>query len=248
MTIIETMGQRIHDLCVDKKLTHKEIAEYCNKNNYKCSEATISNIVNGVDKGVDYRTIIGISKCLGVSTDYLFGLTKHSVPVDTYKGSLIRAMCEYTGLTQETVELINKYKGTYMNDFISALYTAEAKDCIGIFVDKISAIQQFFNEFMDYENIARKLTMNNDYQKLFDYLIDETLNLEDVTRCKALCEFEVKKIADNVEKIVFDMFCDKFNRMDEYIQMLNKFVKIKHVNENQTDRYFSRLLCGGDSE
>lgn len=127
MTTIETMGQRIHDLCVEKEITHKEIAEYCNKNNYKCSEATISNIVNGVDKGVDYRTIIGISKCLGVSIDYIVGNSN----VETSDKD-IQFIGDYTGLELDTINVLHQENNNtyypYLVDFVNFFFTSDFFD------------------------------------------------------------------------------------------------------------------------
>lgn len=230
------IGERLKDLRVRKELKQTELAEALGIEQGKISRLEKGGVTYSIDD------LLTISKYFNVSTDYLLGLTDNETAVNTSDGQLLRAICEYTGLTQEVVTLIAKYKGTHFNNLISAMYTVEAKDNIGVFEDKLVLITQFFDRFIDLENEIRKLTQDFELKKndkLIDCIIYEACKLEDFTECEALCEFEAKKIGDEVEKIVYSMFQKEFSEMREFIKFENTIVKLKHVKKDKTDKYFS---------
>ncbi len=127
--IYKTMGQKISDLLIDKDITQKELAAYCD-----CAEGTISDIIKDKNKGFDYRTLRSIANCLGVSLDYLVGNTE----VGTLDAD-IRKICEYTGLSEKAVKNLNHFSPytQYQLSFdnISLCYTAGIISVINAFLE-----------------------------------------------------------------------------------------------------------------
>lgn len=69
-----TIGERIHDLLVEKKMTQAELAEKAG-----VSPSTITRIMGGAD--IQHPVLLKFSKALGVSVDFLLGNT--NVPYRT---------------------------------------------------------------------------------------------------------------------------------------------------------------------
>ena len=96
------IGEILKDLRNEKDLKQAELAEALG-----LTQDKISRLENG---GMSYSCdeLIAISKYFNVSTDYLLGLTENKTAVDTDEGQLLRAICEYTGLNQNSVLQLNK--------------------------------------------------------------------------------------------------------------------------------------------
>ena len=67
-----TMGSRVRELRLKKKLTQKELA-----NQVGTSHSTISKIESGFKENADKNVIIKIADLFDVSTDYLLGKSKN---------------------------------------------------------------------------------------------------------------------------------------------------------------------------
>ena len=99
MSIVKlTMGERIEDLMKKKDVNSVTLSAETG-----VSKATISDIINGVSKGYDYRHFVKIASYFNVSTDYLFGLTDN-----TTTDKDLRFVCDYTGLNEEAVESLRE--------------------------------------------------------------------------------------------------------------------------------------------
>lgn len=104
-----TTGERIADLIKNKNITYSELTEYCNKNGVKCSNATISNICNDIDKGYSCKLFRCIADFFDVSVDYLLCRTEN-----TTKDEDLLFVCNYTGLSENIIKTL---KTTYL-DFV----------------------------------------------------------------------------------------------------------------------------------
>lgn len=83
----------------ENNYTQEDIAEFLN-----LSRATITNYESG-KRSPDYDTLIKLAKKYNVTTDYLLGLTEAET-TDKDK----RYICDYTGLSVETVDKLHSYK------------------------------------------------------------------------------------------------------------------------------------------
>ncbi len=93
-----TMGEKIADLIKEREITYSELTEYCNKNGAKCSNATISNICNDVDKGYSYKVICCIADYFNVSVDFLLSRTENKTIDDE-----LRFVCDFTTLSEDFI-------------------------------------------------------------------------------------------------------------------------------------------------
>lgn len=91
------LASRLSAARKENNYTQEDIAEFLN-----CGRATVTNYENG-RRSPDYDTLIKLAKKYNVTTDYLLGLTGAET---TDKD--IRYICDYTGLSVEAVERLNR--------------------------------------------------------------------------------------------------------------------------------------------
>ena len=93
------IGKRINSALAEKDIKQKELAKKIGVNDnvisYQCSGSRTPNT----------QQTIQICNVLGVSADYLLGLTD----VATTDKDL-RFVCDYTGLDEKTVKILNSFK------------------------------------------------------------------------------------------------------------------------------------------
>lgn len=102
----KSIGMRINDLIIDNNTSANSVADKLN-----ISKATMSDIINDVDKGYSYKYFVDISKFFNVSVDYILGLTN----VATNDKDL-KFVCDYTGLDEKTIDFFVKNKNDNSSD------------------------------------------------------------------------------------------------------------------------------------
>lgn len=136
-----TMGERIEDLMIKKDVTSVTLSKETG-----VSEATISDIINGVDKGYSYKHFVKIANYFNVSTDYLFGLTDNAT---TDKD--LRFVCDYTGLNEEAVESLREIelqRNVYAHYYDGEYGIKKSKDDKNSFNNKLIN-SYFYLDFCD---------------------------------------------------------------------------------------------------
>lgn len=102
----KSIGMRINDLIIENGTNANSVAKKLN-----ISKATMSDIINDVDKGYSYKYFVDIAKFFNVSVDYILGLTD----VATNDKDL-KFVCEYTGLDEKTIDFFVKNKNDNSSD------------------------------------------------------------------------------------------------------------------------------------
>ncbi|MBQ6873866.1 MAG: helix-turn-helix transcriptional regulator [Clostridia bacterium] len=99
----DIISQRINETLAIREIKQKELAKALgvtdNTVSYFCSGKRTPNLAQ----------LIEISKFLNVSIEYLLGLTNTSAKTDTEEGKIIRTVCDYIGLSEETVKYLHEF-------------------------------------------------------------------------------------------------------------------------------------------
>lgn len=97
MEINKIIGQRINSLLADKHINQKDLAKELG-----VKDNVISYWCNGTRKP-NFEQIIRMSQFFDVSTDYLLGVTNALT-----NDKDLQFVCDYTGLSEDAIKLLNK--------------------------------------------------------------------------------------------------------------------------------------------
>lgn len=92
-----TTGERLETLIKENGMSADELAKQID-----ISKATISDLINDVDKNYGYKTFVKLANYFGVSADYLLGLSKVKKPNVT-----IKKIQHYTGLSEKVIDIFH---------------------------------------------------------------------------------------------------------------------------------------------
>ena len=130
-----TCSKRLKKLHRESGLTFKKIAEEIGVSeqllkNYEAA-ALNGGICTGVksDKtravaGMRIETLVKLANIYNVSADYILGLTNQPTP-----STNTRAICDYTGLSESSVELLHKYNWSESSWYPELAFTKEYCGC-----------------------------------------------------------------------------------------------------------------------
>jgi transcriptional regulator with XRE-family HTH domain len=188
------------------------------------SQGVISAIKNKKVKAPGADTIYRLSKCFGVSSDYLLGLSD----APTTDADL-RAVCEYTGLSQAAIEYIREIK--------------EIKDKhqegFGELCDTLSQILENNNFWMIYEMI-REATEQGDLllphaESLLD-IGEKALNGDELTSYdKILFSAASRGLAPMYKYEISEYASQLFSEITRYKDRIEKFVKDMHTEDGENE-------------
>ena len=147
MTVQEVFAERLLTLRESRGLTRQQLAEELG-----VTRASLEYYEKGKRKP-DIEMLVKISKCFPVSTDYLLGLTQ-AVTADKD----IQAVCEYTGLTSEAVEVIcNELLGDSIREIINSFLRGfKGKDSF----QRTESFRAFCDALITYR---KALNISNDH-------------------------------------------------------------------------------------
>ena len=209
-----SISDRMEDLLKENKITSQELSKQTN-----ISKATISDIINGQKKGYNYEYFIRFAKFFNVTTDFLFGLTDaKTVDKD------IRAICDYTGLTEEAIRTLHMFKNSifveFCNYYICKMCEKDKKETNE---DDIP-----FNEptigfaIKDCCDLTRTMSSNNETsERLFD--------LSDVSK-DILKSLEGGNYLDENLVIING---EKYLITDMFNNAFNEFIELKGSESNE---------------
>lgn len=167
----KVIGSRINEALAFSNKKQKELAAHLgvpdNTISYFCSGKRVPNA----------EQIIEISKFLGVSADFLLGLTKN-----TTTDSDLKAVCDYTGLTDEAVKKIvyARSEGIFDEelDILSWLISEEyvLELCTLLSGIRINS-EGYVRQLKEYEEL-KKLCTNQDSENIKKILKDKWLEYQ----------------------------------------------------------------------
>ena len=91
--------ERLQELIDQRGKTRQELADLLG-----CDNSTITKHYKG-DRSVTTEYLVKYARHFGVSADYLLGLSDTKTSDTT-----LRSVCDYTGLSEEVVETLSKYR------------------------------------------------------------------------------------------------------------------------------------------
>lgn len=100
------IGERINAALANSDKLQKELAAHLG-----VPDNTISYFVSG-KRTPNTEQIIKIAEFLNTSADYLLGITNVSTLTDTDEEKTIRTVCDYTGLSEKAVLILNEENST----------------------------------------------------------------------------------------------------------------------------------------
>lgn len=194
------IGHRINRALDISGKKQKELAAFLG-----VPDNTISYFISG-KRTPNAEQIIYIARYLGVSADYLLGLTNASAVVSE-QNKIIRDICDYTGLNEDSVELLNFFK-TAMFDEEHRFFRLSVEDVEDYDLSRL--------DFFDYVIVYS--------DTLYDDLISYIVNIK--KECQTLTPiFEKAQEAFSAYKNKSLSFEDFINKAEWFKHELNKALK-----------------------
>lgn len=237
----KVIGSRINEALAFSNKKQKELAAHLgvpdNTISYFCSGKRVPNA----------EQIIEISKFLGVSADFLLGLSGNKTTEPK-----LQSACEYTGLNENAVENIKEtcYILSSNKEFIKIFNWLLSETYIGDIAFQLMLISQYsdylirlkksFYEmyphgFSENENIS--VESNAEYLKYIN--LSTTINDEDM-QCN-VSRYNVIKIAEklsnNFDKRENSTEYEKYNEIDLKTLLIKYEKKIKEMEAEQNGKH-----------
>lgn len=221
-----TIGEKIDDLIKKNDLTSKELSKRVTAAGVKLSEATLSDIINNVDKGYSYKIFVEIAKQLNVSLDYL--LTDSDIFTTDNK---LKFVCEYTRLSENTINILCKLEPDslkFVNDMV--YFADENKYILSQFFFKKKLLLSYyerilknidpmgvFNEWKFGKNDETLASTQFRLQSAFNYYINDS----DVIKMTRYLDKVEHRLAANLKKCsteanAVNLIAKKYNFEDWY--------------------------------
>lgn len=178
-------GERLKSLRNEKGISQKVLADELG-----ISKGAVS-FYETCQNTPDIEILDAVSKYFNVSYDYLLGRTPNKTT-----NTELKAVCEYTGLTENSVNTILRAKGTELDWFINTINFVLGYENL----DLILNLMYYLNTVSPREDL---LYIMSSAELLTREKIPQDLNLPVVNR---FIRKEVK-MSDIVDKILYDDVC-----------------------------------------
>lgn len=219
-----TIGERLEDLLKNNCITAATLSNELSRQGVNCSAATISDIINGVDKGFNYKYFLGISKYFNVSLDWLLG----GLPISSLDEDM-QAIGKYTGLDENAIEALHSLKvDSEKYDFYSFVFefVNNLISCTNENAPKIAnaAGLTFFINSQIRDNDFETANSNNKELKILNFELIQAFNKVIENYC------DIRTIIDKADRLYNDYCKEKYK---SFTGFEIEITEIESDNENE---------------
>ena len=177
----KAIGERIKSARENCKMTQKELAK-----KLICTRELISYYENG-SRDIKTDTLIRLSEILGVTTDYLLGLSRAET-----KDITVASICDYTGLSEKSVKKIDAWNNTddfrrFWSEHLSRIIEADNSENLFLYISKVLEFSKSEAKALNFNDALLSLDMGTAQlwyaSKTFTDIIEEMCKEE---RLKAI--------------------------------------------------------------
>lgn len=150
------------------------------------SQSVLSDIIAGKKKaGISSTTLIQLCSYFQVSADYLLGLADNATIEPE-----VQAVCQYTGLSQEAVEVLHRYQAGQDGGVYDVVYDPEEAQQTGrAYLQTISGILSHPDSRDIWKNAARASEIARHERNTRQEALDDVLNL-----------YELDEVSETISK------------------------------------------------
>ena len=158
-----------------------------------CKREVVSYYENG-NRDIKTDTLIRLSEILGVTTDYLLGLSKAET-----KDIEVASICDYTGLSEKSIfelkQLSNKNYLSIVDRIITSTEFSYLLDCIDNYKTAQKQYSDFINAFEKVEPIECDIDME-------DLECSSTVKSSSPFENKKLCDLYMFRVQEAFRRII----------------------------------------------
>lgn len=212
-----TLGSRIKSCRQALNLSQSDLSKQLN-----CTQAALSQYENG-NREPGLNDLSNIAQCLNTTTDYLLGLTNIAS-----KEQNVKAMGDYLGLTEESIEKLHKLYIQYEVQTHEEIIQKEVKFLSG----QVPGSEEYNNDYnfvknsvfldlSDYSRIINEFICSQEFS-IFIARIKQNLFLErtiyDILRiaAKQYADIESPVTSKNIAEIAYSCSEDSENDIERY--------------------------------
>lgn len=225
------IGLRINRLLATKNVKQKELAKKLD---------VVDNVVSYWCKGTrkpNLEQIVEMADFFNVSTDYLLGVTNIST-----QNTEIRAICEYTGLSMESVERLHELNCDGVTHFSNGIISNRYSNTLISNLFYKEENEPFFASLLNVLRCANWYESHKDLILAFDSLLNNKKNISQ-DRIKKLKDDAID-FAYNVDIAEKDLKISKMEAKECFDNFINKIIDTQNIRDEgkiKTTKYVMNL-------
>lgn len=242
-TDLISIGKRIKSARENCKMKQEELAE-----KLQCGNREVISYYENGNRDIKTGTLIGLSEALGVTTDYLLGLSKTKTT-----DPKVKEICEYTGLSEEAIEKLHEHT-EFNKNYPQYKNVLEHLD---IFIENCGYIFEYLNKYI--ESVSLCGALEKEYPNIdftvgdFSLELDVGLKIGGV-KSKVFSDDEREALKDYKEEIkekqplylfnlqkMFIEFVEKYGEEKKKCATMKELVENYEMYSNSKKLYFSNL-------